>query len=120
MLGNLAAFMFAGVNMTASLFARLDQQFHWQEWHGTYAQVLPYLREAFTRVLEDLEGAIDPLLRPDVVPVVYQLCNPDLFRRGLPKGIGRYDQYSLERYVTRFDLLSKRFKINLRSRLKAK
>jgi serine/threonine protein kinase len=115
MLGNLAAFMFAGVNVTASLFARLDQQFHYDQWHGTYEQVIPYLADAFTLVLEDLGEQIDPAVRADVVSLVYQLSNPDLSRRGHPRGLGRVNQYSLERYVSQLDLLCKKLQIRLRT-----
>jgi eukaryotic-like serine/threonine-protein kinase len=115
MLGNLAAFMFAGVNVTASLFARLDPQFHYSEWCGPYEQVIPYLRSAFTLVLEDLKEQLDPAVREDVVPLVSQLSNPDLSQRGDSKSIGRINQYSLERYVSRLDLLCKKLSVRLRS-----
>jgi serine/threonine protein kinase len=118
MLGNLAAFMFAGVNITGSIFSRLDQQFHWKVWQGSYEQVQPYIQEAFTRVLEDLESQIPENLRPLVVPLIRDLCNPDLARRGHPRGIGRQDQYSLERYVSDLTLLSQRIAIQQRVKVK--
>ena len=115
MLGNLAAFMFAGVNVTASLFARLDRQFHYEEWNGSYEQVLPYLDGAFTLVLEDLQTQLEPSLLASVVPMVSQLSNPDLSRRGHPKGIGRPNQYSLERYVSHLDLLYRKTLVHMRA-----
>lgn len=114
MLGNLAAFMFAGVNMTASLMLRLDRQFHYLNWHGTYDEVLPYVREAFTRVLEDLNEKIAPEVNAEIIPMIRQLCDPDLTRRGHPKGIGRRDQYSLERFVSQFDILCRQVELHLR------
>ena len=101
MLGNLAAFLFSGANITESLFARLDHQFHWSKWRSDYDAVLPYIQEAFSRVLEDLEENIPEIVRAEILPIIRELCNPDLSRRGYPKRIGMYDQYSLERYVTR-------------------
>jgi serine/threonine protein kinase len=118
MLGNLAAFMFAGVNVTASLFARLDPQFHYDQWHGSYEQVIPYLVDAFTLVLEDLAQQLDPAVRAEIVPLVYQLSNPDLSLRGHPRGLGRANQYSLERYVSQLDLLCKKLEIRLRTNRK--
>jgi hypothetical protein len=114
MFGNLIAFMFGGVNMTASLMAKLDPQFHFSNWQGTYQQVLPYVQEAFTRALEELETEIDPLVRSEILPVIQQLCGPDVSKRGHPKGIGGYSQYSLERYVSLFDLLSRVVDVKLR------
>ena len=101
MLGNVAAFLFTGVNVTASLFSQLDPQFHWTSWSGDYTAVLPYLQEAFSRVLEDVESRLSEHVRAEVLPVVRELCTPDLKTRGHPKRVGMFDQYSLERYVSR-------------------
>jgi serine/threonine protein kinase len=114
MLGNLAAFLFSGVNITALLLSRLDEQHHPSLWTGTYNEVLPYLQNAFTRVLESLEPLVDERVRSDVLALIGELCNPDLRRRGHPRGIGRHDQYSLERYVSRLDLVAKFLEIRLR------
>lgn len=108
MLGNLAAFLFSGRNVTSLLLAHLDKMHHPSQWSGTYAQVLPYLKLAFTKVLEELSPHIDPSVRGEVLGLIGELCAPDLDLRGHPRGIGRSDQYSLERYVSRLDLASKR------------
>ena len=106
MLGNLAAFLFSGVNMTASLLSELAPEQHPQHWNATYSDALPYLQDAFGHVLEGLAPRVDPIVRSEVIEVVRELCNPDLSKRGHPRGIGRQDQYSLERYVSRFNLLA--------------
>lgn len=116
MLGNLAAFLFSGTNMTASLFAKLDPQYHPNAWRSQYADVLPYLQNAFGSVLEELEPLIDELVRADVLLLIKQLCNPDLALRGHPRGIGRSEQYSLERYVSQLNLLSQRVEVRMRNR----
>jgi hypothetical protein len=114
MFGNLVAFMFSGINVTANLTARLDPQFHYSKWAGNYQDVLPYIQEAFTRVLEQLEAAIDPAVRDEILPVVRQLCEPDPARRGHPRGVGGHTQYSLERYVTILDRLSRTVELHQR------
>jgi hypothetical protein len=110
----LAAFLFSGVNVTAAIFARLDPQFHPQQWGGKFDQVLPHISRAFDDVMVDLAPQIDEIVRSDVVAIIRELCHPDLSRRGHPKGIGTSNQYSLERYKTRFDLLHKRTAIAVR------
>lgn len=109
MLGNLAAFMFAGVNVTTSITVRLDAQFRWMNWRGTYEQALPYVQTAFTEFLSDLRADLDKDVRDEVVKLITQLCNPDPKRRGHPRGVGRYDQFSLERYVSELDRFSKEY-----------
>lgn len=116
MLGNLAAFLFSGVNVTARLFAHLDVQHHPYSWAGTYEEVLPYLRNAFASVLAELSPLFDVSVRDNMVRIVSELCNPDVGQRGHPKGVGRYSQYSLERYVSQFDLLEKRLAVYMRTR----
>jgi serine/threonine protein kinase len=120
MLGNLAAFLFSGVNVTALLLSHLDRQHHPNNWGGTYEQVLPYLKNAFSKVLEDLRPLIDEVVRDDVIALIAQLCDPDLHRRGHPRGIGNISHYSLERYVSQLDLAAKRATIRIqRQRIRA-
>ncbi len=114
MLGNLVAFLFTGTNVTESLLARLDPQHHCTRWKSHYAGVLPYLQEAFGRVLEELEGRLPDEVRAEVLPVVRELCNPDLSLRGHPRGVGHHDQYSLERYVSKLDYLAKVVEVKAR------
>lgn len=114
MLGNLAAFLFSGVNVTAYLLGHLDRQHHPRAWAGTYGDVLPYLHNAFARVLEDLGPKIDARVRRDVLSIISELCTPELARRGHPRGIGRREQYSLERYLSRLDLILKRLQVEVR------
>ena len=108
LLGNLAAFLFSGTNVTELLAAKLDPQYHWTKWNSDYHTILPYLQEAFGRVLEDLKQILPAYVRVEMCSLVCQLCNPSLANRGHPRGIGGFDQYSLERYVSFLDIVSKR------------
>lgn len=120
MLGNLVAFLFSGVNVTSSLLSKLDKQHHPRNWGGVYADVLPYLQEAFAVMLEEQKTNIhEELIRDEAILLMRELCNPDLGLRGHPKGIGKHDQYSLQRYVTRLDLISKRLAVSLRVKQKS-
>ena len=100
MLGNFASFVFTGTNVTGMLAAHLDRQHHWDGWKSDYQGVLPYLQEAFARVLETLERHLPLPIQPEILSLVRQLCNPDLSLRGHPRGLNRRDQFSLERYVS--------------------
>ena len=114
MLGNIAAFLFTGVNLTASLMANLHPDLHHKNWKSSYATLLPYLEEAFARVLEDIENELAPVLRSDLMPILYQLGNPDLARRGHPKRLGTRMQFSLEPYVSILTRLTKEVEIMTR------
>ena len=108
MLGNLAAFLFSGANVTVQLFGHLDSQHHPANWTGTYEEVLPYVQHAFSKVLGDLKPTVDEIVRDEVVAFVECLCEPDLSRRGHPRGVGHQTQYSLQRYVSHLDLVATR------------
>jgi serine/threonine protein kinase len=116
LLGGLAAFMFSGVNVTAAIIGRLDSQFHPNNWTGTYEQVLPHIQRAFAETIAELAPQIDHLVRDEAIAIIRELCNPDVAKRGHPRGIGRGDQYSLERYKSRFDLMLKQASIAARIR----
>lgn len=119
MLGNIAAFLFSGRNVTGLLLGNLDRAHHPANWTGTYEQVLPYLMAAFTKVLADLAPQIDEIVREDVLTVIRQLCTPDLSKRGHPRGLGGASQYSLERYVSVLNAMSTRADLRARHRATA-
>lgn len=111
MLGNIAAFLFCGINVMTHMLTHLDPQYHPGTWHGSYDQVLPYLNSAFTQTLGEIAGDIDELVRPHVVRLIRELSNPDIRRRGHPRGLAKGDQYSLERYVSELDLIFARARL---------
>jgi serine/threonine protein kinase len=107
LLGSLVVYLFLRVGMTSLTLSHLPPAYHDSEWTGPYADVLDYLRDAFGRAVNEFEAALPACLRPHLVPVVRQLCEPDPSRRGHPLARqGSGSPYSLERYVSLFDLLA--------------
>jgi eukaryotic-like serine/threonine-protein kinase len=115
MLGNMIAFMFTGTNMTVSLIEQLSHQHRPDAWAGTYEEVLPYLVHAFTAVIFNIQDQFDEIIRDRMIQLVKELCSPNIQHRGSPKQIGRIEQYSLERYVSRLDVIVTEINIRLRS-----
>ena len=114
MLGNLAGFLFSGVNVSTEVLRRLAPAHHPLRWSGTYAEVLPYVRSAFRDVLGDLEPLVDQRVRTELVALIAELCEPEVARRGHPRGVGGYAQYSLERYVSQLTRATKELEIRMR------
>jgi eukaryotic-like serine/threonine-protein kinase len=116
LLGSMTFFFFTGLGTSSLLMKELHEAHRWKNWGGSFNEVLPYLREAFGRVVNLFSVQVDDdKLVGDLRMIVSQLCDPDPDHRGLPpsvRGIG--SPYSLERYVARFDLLSRRAEIGLR------
>ena len=117
LLGSLVVFLCAGVSMTHLLFKRLDKDHHFENWGGTYEEVLPYLQHCFTQIIRELRSEIHGDLGDDLSEIVKQLCNPDPKLRGHPKNISfGGNQFSLERYVSKFNLLAVRAEYSLTHR----
>jgi hypothetical protein len=99
--------------MNALLTLELYPPHHWMNWQGTYADVLPYVRDAFGRARGRVEAALGGGdLAERAAAVIRDLCDPDPSQRG--NRITRTrpgNPYSLERVVTEFDLLAKRARL---------
>ncbi|MCP5411966.1 MAG: hypothetical protein H6924_07515 [Alphaproteobacteria bacterium] len=102
--------------MTAELFSRLPNEFHPGNWGGTYEHVLPYLQKAFGEAVDALAETIDADVRVSLVALIKELCNPDLSKRGHPRGVGTGQQYNLVRYTSQLTSLSMRY--DLASKIK--
>jgi serine/threonine protein kinase len=114
-LGSMLSFFITGLGTTASLANELDQHHLWANWSGPYAQVLPYVRDAFDRVVVSFEKQ-GPSEYADKLTLAFrQLCDPDPSLRGDPSGRGGSPmRYSMQRYVSRFDWLATDAEIRLR------
>lgn len=119
LLGSMVVFFFTGVGMTSQIEAELQPNHSWRVWGGTYQDVLPYVRTAFTNVVIRFENEIltqygNPILKNDLSEIVKHLCEPDPQLRGDPKNILIHaNQFSLERYLSKFDHLARRAEMGL-------
>ena len=117
LLGSLVVFFCTGVSMTHLLFNRLDKKHHYKNWTSTYRDVLPYLQYAFTQIIRELREKIWTEFADEIGELVKQLCSLDPRLRGHPKNIeSSGNQYSLERYVSIFDLLARKAEWSLKRR----
>jgi hypothetical protein len=112
-LGSVAAFLFTGGSMNGLLKLELYPTHHWDIWSGTYADVLPYVRDAFGRACARVEASLgNSDLARRTASLVRDLCDPDPLQRGHRVTRTRPgSQYSLERVVTELDLLARRARI---------
>jgi eukaryotic-like serine/threonine-protein kinase len=114
MLGNLITFLFSGSNLTATILQRLALEHHPDNWSGSYVEVFPYLVRAYQLAINDVTKQIHATVRKDITRIILELTDPDISRRGTPKQRGKSDQYSLERYVSQLDRISKEAQVKAR------
>jgi len=114
LLGNLLGFFVLGVSMAAALQGELHPQHRRGTWAGSYSEVLPYVREAHARLMEKFRNVAPSFLKDDLVILLQELCEPKVEIRGHPaERLGSRNPFSLARYVSRFDILSRRAEMAL-------
>lgn len=110
MLGSLITFYFAGISMSSILLSKINREHHYLQWTGGFKEVETYLQKAFSEALIDLKESIkDELFKDDIIELITQLCNPNPEKRGHKKNIETCNKYSLERFISKLNLLN--FKI---------
>lgn len=115
LLGSMLAFFFAGEGTTALVLNELDTEYaDWQHFNGDVEDVKLHLRDAFVRVATKFATDAPPGCAPELTSILRQLCDPDPALRGHPQEKrGLPQQFSLERYVSRFDALARRAELGL-------
>jgi eukaryotic-like serine/threonine-protein kinase len=109
LLGSLVHFYFTKVGITAALLTELDPAFRPKSGSGTYAQVLPHVRDGFDRALAKSNSQFPDAIRSEMDTVIRQMCDPDPTTRGHPRNrIGTQNRFGLERFESKFDLLARR------------
>jgi len=112
--GSLAVQLFLGHCHSVLLQDGISQEFSCRSWGGPYGDVLPYLVNAHNTLMRDLFSVVfghfpDQKSVHQFVQAVAQLTDPDPPKRGNPKDrIGHANPFSLQRYVSLMELLSKR------------
>jgi serine/threonine protein kinase len=116
LLGSMVVFMFTGLNATSLLLSNMASDLRPGKWHGTYKEVLPYLKNAFGVALESFAETVpDEPLRTELKLLVTYLCEPDLSLRGHPHNrVGHAARFSLERFVSKLDLLARRAEYSIK------
>ena len=116
--------MFTGASINALLYDELPKDLHplrlGGSYTGTFADVLPHLMDAFSRVLDRVRSAVPSTLAmtEDIVVMTSELSNPDPLVRGHPVSRAIHGAtkhaYSLERYLNRLDVLATKAAIHER------
>jgi serine/threonine protein kinase len=113
--GSLLVFMILDLPVTTALIHSLHQDYEPSRWSGRYEDVLPYLQEAFSKLIDNLSALLPEDYREEVLQIIKESCNPSIFLRGDPvqkrKGL---NPFSMERYISRVDRMAKRAEYSLK------
>lgn len=108
LLGSLAVSLYLGVPMTAAILAKVAPDHHWRTWGDGYRPVLTHIRGAFEQVVHELSARVPAAARDRLVQCVRDLCDPDPRIRGTKSDRSRGNPYSLEQFVSGFNLLARK------------
>lgn len=118
--GSLAVFYFTGLTMTSLLMDNIPIEFKYNAWQGSYDQVSDYLIDGFFEAMNIISKEVvssigDNQITQGFMSAIEQLCHPLPSKRGHPKDLAiKGNPYSLERYVSLFNLLYFQAKFYLR------
>lgn len=116
LLGSLIVFYFSGISMSALLRKHIPDEFSWDKWRGGFDELKPYLEDGFSKALFEFEQNVKhDEFRADLKNLVEMLCHPYPEKRGHPKNILMNGcNYSLERFITKLDVLKTRAELKLK------
>ena len=118
LLGSMIVFFYMnGMSMTQLLLSDLSSEQMPESLNGTYTgsykEILPSLDHCFAKIINDIEN-LNTSYATDIANLVGYLCNPDPQKRGHPKNIKPgINQYSLERIVTRCEVVARKAESSL-------
>ena len=112
LLGNILYFLIVRQSITQSLGNKLrllNPNLYPPNQFVSYEEVFPFVEDVFPDVIQHLRTHPASARVPEIADVVAQLCDPDPTHRGLP--LNKHTrQYSLHKFVSKFNLLHKRNK----------
>ncbi len=131
LLGSMLFFLFTGGMLTPFVLKQLRHEHRPPRlaeddggWQGYFVDVLPYLREGYSKASDllagELEGAFRytgaPQVADELLTAFQQLSEPDPLLRGHPteRRLAHSNKYNLSRYVSVFDRVARMCEYGLR------
>jgi eukaryotic-like serine/threonine-protein kinase len=115
LLGSFVVSLLTGAAMTPLVQANLNPTHRVSNWRGaSYDEVLPYIKHSFYDVLKEIEEIlklhqIEKTIISEILLIISELCDPDPRTRGdRIERVRGGNQHSLERSISRLDLIAHR------------
>ncbi len=111
LLGNFCFTSFTGVSLSHLALHCIQEELRPGKFTGDYGNIIPHLIEAHAHIPDFLGFVIpEPLIR-DVTDIVSSLCHPNPRLRGHKRNLDFNNQFGLERYITKFEILAKKARV---------
>lgn len=107
LLGNLCFTSLVGGSLSLLVCHSLRPEHRPLAFTGQYSEVLPQIMDEQNFLIDAIiPERVPKEIANDVIKIIKSLCHPDPEKRGHEINIQRKNQYSLERYISAFDLLA--------------
>jgi serine/threonine protein kinase len=110
-LGTLLTYTFTSVVLPSHVLGTIDQNYHPDNWGGTYADVMPFLQAHLVSTVNDISRDLPDPFREELMQMILDLCHVDPLKRGIlgaKNGRPVVGPLWLQRYASRFDILGKK------------
>jgi eukaryotic-like serine/threonine-protein kinase len=108
MLGGLLTYMVVDANFLSLMYQKIEPHHRHNFFGGTFSQAMPFLMNAYHLSLADIKPIIPVKIRDELTQIIAELTHPDPDKRGNPRRSGSpHSQFTLERYISVIDRLSK-------------
>lgn len=109
MMGGLLTYMICETNFVLLMHTKIPEPQRYNNFGGTFDEIKPFLYSAFHETLNEIRDCIPKLIRDDLIAMLSELCNPIPEERGNTSFLdSTRNQYSLEKYISVTDRLSKK------------
>ena len=112
MMGGLLTYMVTDSNFLALMHQKLPEDQKHNNFGGTFQQAKPFLMKVYHETLEEIKSIIPEEIRSDLLEIIAELSHPVPEERGNPQRLQRirlkHRQFSLHRYISVIDRISKR------------
>jgi eukaryotic-like serine/threonine-protein kinase len=111
MMGGLLTYMIADANFLSLMYQHLQDNQRHDTFGGTFQDAMPFLLNAYHLALGQLKPSIPEPIRNELAEIIAELSHPDPDKRGTPpRLLNKHNRFSLERYISITDRLSKKIK----------
>jgi len=117
MAGGIITYLFTDSNFLTLLVANLPDNYKPFNFGGTFEDVKPHLMRAYYTTLDDVKKRIPQSISTHIIDIIEQLTHPIPELRGTLKSTkfrSSLPQYSLVRYISIFDRLTKQFEKSIK------
>lgn len=109
MMGGILTYLITDSNFISLMFAKIPDDFKAKNFGGSYKEAIPIIMKSYYETLEEISPLIPEVIRTNLITIISELSHPIPEKRGNPQNfnIVRHRQFSLDRYISIIDRLSK-------------